>query len=79
MAASLVFYMASRQIIVNLPIDMEDADHAELANAIWAVAYGADSIEVVAPNSTAVNDAMDNLWKTAPEWTGTSRRRPTTR
>lgn len=69
--------MASRRIIVNLPIDMEDRDHAELANAIWAVAYGADSIELVAPNATAVDDAMDNLWKTAPEWTGSNWRRPT--
>lgn len=68
--------MTCRQILVNLPSDMDDRDHAELANAIWAVAFGASSIEVVAPNPDAVNAEMDRLWKIAPEWTGTEWRRP---
>lgn len=67
--------MAARRIIINLPQGMDDHDHAELANAIWAVAFGATSIEVLAPDAAAVNAEMDRLWKIAPEWNGTSWRR----
>lgn len=41
--------MSQRKIIVHLPEDMSDSDQAELANGIWAVAFGACSIEVEAP------------------------------
>lgn len=68
--------MTQRQILVNLPTKMNDHDHAELANAIWAVAFGATSIEVLAPDADAVNSEMDKLWKVAPEWTGHEWRRP---
>lgn len=68
--------MSQRQILVNLPRTMDDRDHAELANAIWAVAFGASSIEVVAPDVDVVNSEMDRLWKIAPEWTGKQWCRP---
>jgi hypothetical protein len=68
--------MARRQIVVNLPLKMDDQEHAELANAIWALAIGATSIQVLAPDADALNAEMDRLWKIAPEWTGTEWRRP---
>jgi len=51
-------------------------DQADLANAVWAIAVGAEAMEVVAPNVEAVNKAMDDLWKRAPEWSGKGWRRP---
>jgi len=61
--------MPKRQIIVHLPAEISDDDHAELANGLWAVACGASSVEVVAPDVDAVNEAMDRIWKSAPEFT----------
>lgn len=61
--------MSKRQIIVHLPGTMSDDDQAELANSLWAVAVGASSVEVVAPDADAVNKAMDRMWKAAPEFT----------
>lgn len=62
-------HMSQRKIIVHLPEDMSDAEHAELANGIWAIAFGASSIEIEAPSSDAVNQEMDRFWKAAPRLT----------
>lgn len=61
---------------MHLPASIDDEEHADLANAVWAVAFGADSVEVDAPNADAVNAKMDELWKHAPEWTSRGWRRP---
>lgn len=61
--------MSKRMIIVHLPADMSDSEQAELANGLWGVAFGARSIEVVAPDADAVNDEMDRMWKASPELT----------
>lgn len=64
-----IITMSQRKIIVHLPDQMSDRDQAELANALWAVAFGATSVEVEAPDADVVNDEMDRLWKAAPELT----------
>ena len=66
----------ARQIIVHLPPTMTAEEHAELANGIWSVAFGADSVEVLAPDQDEVHEEMDRLWKTAPEWHGQVWRKP---
>ena len=66
----------SRRIIVHLPANMSDEEHADLANAVWAVAFSADSVEVDAPDVEAVNSQMNVIWKQAPEWTARGWTRP---
>ena len=61
--------MARRKIIVHLTDDMSDSKQAELANGVWAIAFGAISVEVEAPDVEAVTQEMDRLWKAAPELT----------
>jgi len=56
----------SRKIIVHLPANMSDEEHADLANAVWAVAFGADSVEVDAPDVEAVNSQMNVIWNRPP-------------
>lgn len=68
--------MTSRKIVVELPDSMTDAEHAELANAVWASAIGASAILIEAQDVDAVSREMDRQWKEAPEWTGRGWRKP---
>ena len=56
------------QIVVHLPPNLNVEQHADLANAIWAIAPGGSSVEVRGRNIDQVNAAMDERWKDAPEW-----------
>lgn len=60
----------SRQIVVDLPPSVDVETQADLANAIWAISPDQAEITVVAPDSDAVNQAMDDRWKGAPEFRG---------
>ena len=66
----------SRQIIVDLPAAIGVEGHADLANAIWAISPDDAEITVVASDSDAVNQAMDDRWKGAPEFRGGRWRMP---
>lgn len=56
------------QIVVHLPPNLDTEQHADLANAIWAIAPGGSSVEVRGKNVDQVNAAMDERWKDVPEW-----------
>jgi hypothetical protein len=66
-----------RTITLHLPEDLDDREHAELANVVWMIgatsrmwgkAPSAGAVEVDAPDPDAVYAEMDKLWKAAPEW-----------
>ena len=59
---------SSRQIVVDLPSGVGVEVQADLANAIWAISPDNAEITVIASDSDAVNQAMDDRWKGAPEF-----------
>ena len=67
---------SARQIVVDLPASVGVDGQADLANAIWAISPDDAEITVVAPDSDAVNQAMDDRWKGAPEFRGGRWRMP---
>lgn len=67
---------SSRQIVVDLPAGIGVEEQADLANAIWAISPHDAEITVVAADSDAVNQAMDDRWKGAPEFRGGRWRMP---
>jgi hypothetical protein len=65
-----------RQIVVDLPAGVGVEGQADHANAIWAICPDDAEITVVGPDSDAVNQAMDDRWKGAPEFRGGRWRMP---
>ena len=61
------------QIIVHLPVNVSEVAHADLANAIWAIAPEGSSVEVRGVNADGVNATMDERWKDVPEWDATTK------
>jgi len=66
-----------RKIILHLPDNWDDAEHAQLANTIWIIgttsrmwgrSQSAGAVEVEAPDPDAVYAEMDKLWKVVPKW-----------
>lgn len=63
----------SLRTILHLPPDYSTADHADLVNAVWAIAPAGSSVEVEGPDVDAVHEAMDAQWKDVPQWDAVAR------
>ncbi|WP_130014795.1 hypothetical protein [Serinicoccus sediminis] len=60
------------RVVLHLAPKLGTAEHADMANAVSAIAPPGSSVEVDGVDSDKVNEAMDARWTDVPKWDKTA-------